>query len=353
MSDKSIRLAGIIDTYAYTLVDSSITLTAQSYGTYSCVATTNIQITLPNLDSSITNWSVKITNPLQSLIPSANSDLSSVVVLFPHTYNSIVLEKKASVQIYWRDNDYLSVINTPNIPPSSYKAFNRRIVLTSSQQYTAPYRGYYKVTCIGAGGGGGGGATTSGDNNRGGTAGGDTLFGSYVSAMGGAGGGAGRVYGSGGGGGGGEVSTGYAFLDVGQVVEVTVGSPGIGSGNDKVNGTGHQLVIGAPMEHLGGGGAPGASNGTCDEGASYYPTPGGAGARTYLGYGGGGGGGMSGDSGGIYSDLCKGAASDGAQYSSGGGVNAGGIGGNGGSGAVIIEYFDESLETSRMLRGKQ
>ena len=343
MSDKSIRISGIIDSYAYTLVDSSITLTDKSYGTYACVSENNITVTLPNLNSNITNWSVKISNPLQSLTNPSN--LSSVIVIFPHTYNSIVLEKNASIQVYWRNNDFLSVINTPNIPPSSYKATNRKIVLTASQQFTAPYRGHYKVTCIGGGGGGGGGATTSGDNNRGGTNGGYTTFGNLVSARGGSGGGAGRVYGSGGGGGAGEVSIGYAFLDAGQKVNVTIGAPGTGSGNDNINGTGLQLVFGAPMEHLGGGGAPGASNGTCDEGASYYPTPGGAGARTYLGYGGGGGGGMSGDSGGIYSDLCKGAASDGAQYSSGGGVNAGGIGGNGGPGAVIIEYYDSTLKS--------
>lgn len=343
MSDKSIRLSGIIDSYAYTLVSSSIALTDKSYGTYACVSENNINVTLPDLNSNVTNWSVKISNPLQSFANPSN--LSSVIVIFPHTYNSIVLEKNASVQVYWRNNDFLSIINTPNIPPSSYKAANRKVVLTSSQQFTAPYRGHYKVTCIGGGGGGGGGATTSGDNNRGGTNGGYTTFGNLVSARGGSGGGAGRVYGSGGGGGAGEVSIGYVFLDAGQTVNVIVGVPGIGSGNSDINGTGLQLVFGAPMEHLGGGGAPGASNGTCDEGASYYPTPGGAGARTYQGYGGGGGGGMSGDSGGIYSDLCKGAASDGGQYSSGGGVNAGGIGGNGGSGAVIIEYYDSTLKS--------
>lgn len=235
---------------------------------------------------------------------------------------------------------------------------NTKQVITTSQTFTAPVDGTYRVTCIGGGGGGGRGGA-SGAGGSGGGQGQTTSFGSYVSADGGAGGGGGgglsltSIRSDGGGGGGGacgKVEWDYISLIQGQIVTIIIGNGGIGGTTTTINNSGgdgsgpsNEIGRGGPGAGHGGGGAIGAGNGgpsnpdsdLVPQGAR--PSIGGSGSINNTGYGSGGGGGSGAD---VVNFDSGGAGGNrgGAQTV----TNQGGIGGAGTSGAIILEYFVEA-----------
>lgn len=229
------------------------------------------------------------------------------------------------------------------ITPENIPAYNKKVVVTTSGTYSAPVTGWYRITAIGGGGAGGHGASAS-KGGLGGGQGGTTSFGSIASASGGSGGGGGggsNNYAAGGGGGGaGEVSVAFTYMTQGTTKTVTIGAGAAQQSSNSTttsgtSGTGPSAG-GGGANYVGGGGAAGASNG-CSQGSGGLSGTGGAGGRNGTGYGGGGGGGAGTYSGG----TSGGSAADGGSY--GGSQSGGGYGGAGGNGAVIIEYFDPSL----------
>lgn len=226
---------------------------------------------------------------------------------------------------------------------------NSRLVITGSNAaWTPPVTGWARVTVIGGGGGGGGGGGNRGDANsygKGGKQGGTSSF-DTLQAIGGSGGGGGGSSGGGGGGGEGSVVTDFVFLRGDSAIEIIIGAGGVAgtelaasASADGRNGEGPTGGLGSSRDE-GGCGAAGASNGGAFylDSSKYYPGSGGAGGINGTGYGGGGGGGR-GKNGSAYGS--PGSAGDGGAY----GDSTYTYGGNGGSGAVIIEYYDPEKET--------
>lgn len=221
--------------------------------------------------------------------------------------------------------------------------FNTRLVLTSSHEaWTPPVTGWCKITCIGGGGAAGGGGVST-QCGIGGAQGGSTAFGNLCTAEGGSGGGGGGYVasggyagatGGGGGGGAGKVVTVYAYLSKDTPQRVVIGAGG-GAGSQN-NGTGPEGGICPTRSYIGGSGAGGASSGGTGTDSSGNSGVGGSGGSNGTGYGGGGGGGTANSAAGIGVDGGKNGAVS----------NLTTNGGNGGPGAIIIEYFDPDKEAA-------
>jgi hypothetical protein len=239
----------------------------------------------------------------------------------------------------------------------------QRVILTSSGTFVVPADIVAKVTCIGGGGGGGqNGWSVSGGTGggAGGEKGGTTSFGNFCYAIGGAGGGGGGGHASttivltqhagGGGGGCGETFIFFVNLEKNQSVSCIVGAGGQGGALTTNSGTGaageSSLDTGFHKSFAGGaGGAIYSSNNKANPGkggqgyvaggdsSTVEPVVtgkrgrGGYGGVYIFGYGCGGGGGGSSQAGPAFST--SNAGSEIAPFS----------GGNGGSGAIIIEYI--------------
>lgn len=213
---------------------------------------------------------------------------------------------------------------------------NSRLVITESNAaWTPPITGWSRVTVIGGGGAGTSWLAGSGVQLAWGNPGGDTKFGT-ITARGGATSralpnsatisGRYRV----GGGCAGEVKTEYIYLDKSSPVKITIGAGGI---------------AGAGTSTSGYTGNPGTDTKNDAVSASAQQAWGGNGGRTGYGYGGGGG--ACGLTWGAESTPCNphspGYGQDGGKNA----VDAASIplmGGNGGQGAVIIEYYDPEKE---------
>ena len=225
------------------------------------------------------------------------------------------------------------VINKSWIPSI---LFNSRVVITESNaSWTPPVKGWSRVTVIGGGGAGTSWLAGSGVQLAWGDPGGDTTFGT-ITAQGGATSralpnsatisGRYRV----GGGCAGEVKTEYIYLDKSSPVKITIGAGGI---------------AGAGTSTSGYTGNPGTDTTNDSVGSSAQQAWGGNGGRTGYGYGGGGG--ACGLTWGAESTPCN---PHSPGYGHDGGKNAVDaasnplMGGNGGQGAVIIEYYDPEKE---------
>ena len=233
--------------------------------------------------------------------------------------------------------------------------FNTRIVITESNAaWAPPVEGWARITVIGGGGAGGDGAdkTIAG---RGGGQGGTSSFGT-ISAVGGSGGGGAGSYdanspGGGGGGGAGKVTIDYVYLNASTPVKIVIGAGGRPSQTAPSSASG--MYYGGDGQgpeggrggnaRQGGIGAPGASSGGYADSGTGYSGNGGSGAITGYGYGGGGGGGRA-----ISSASTGNTNTEGRGGSAGDGGKAGSstivTGGDGGPGAVIIEYYDPEKE---------
>jgi hypothetical protein len=227
----------------------------------------------------------------------------------------------------------------------SEPVYEHEVIIEESQTWTAPVTGLYKVTVIGGGGSGGTLGYTHG--GKGGLKGGTTTF-KDLSAHGGAGGGgggAGTPGSAGGGGGAGEVKTKIFFLMQGESIEIIIGAGGPAVAGQNITSTlgsaGEDSEVmegGREVPLTGGGEGAGFINERGGESAAKtYPTygyqKGGDGGTNGTEYGNGGGG-----SSGTYNNIqaqggrAKGNASPGDSY------NAEGSSGEGGDGAVIIQY---------------
>ncbi|WP_448338916.1 hypothetical protein AB9L11_00810 [Desulfovibrio piger] len=226
--------------------------------------------------------------------------------------------------------------------------FNTRIVITESNPaWQPPVTGWARVTVIGGGGSGGNGGN-GGYGGNGGKAGGQSSFGT-ISATGGGGGGGGGSNaaiqcGGGGGGGAGHVVTAYVYLA--SPVKIVIGAGAIQSTGQTDSATGGD---GAGEGHgfgghadTGGTGAAGAGNGT-NCGRSSFSGAGGSGGVNGTGFGGGGGG-AGGYRTPVESNAPGGAAYDGGHAGADTRTSDTPVGGNGGAGAVIIEYYDPAKE---------
>ena len=241
---------------------------------------------------------------------------------------------------------------------------NTRVVITESNPaWQPPVTGWARVTVIGGGGAGGGGglfiSSSIYGGGKGGGQGGTTSFGE-ISAAGGSGGGGGahggKCFDNGGGGGeAGKVVQAYVFIWTDHTVPIIIGAGGIASTSDPSSslqfGTAGKGPNGGyagdnsptyPYGQFPGGGAPGAGNGSIS--ANGYSGSGGSGGINGTGYGGGGGGSAG------YDSLNY-PTSKSAQGQAGDGGSPGyftsdkrSFAGDGGHGAVIIEYYDPEKE---------
>jgi hypothetical protein len=237
-----------------------------------------------------------------------------------------------------------------------------RVIMTSSETFVAPADIVAKVTVIGGGGGGGqNGWAVSGSSagGGGGKKGGTTSFGNFCYAIGGAGGGGGGghantsavliQHGGGGGGGSGETFIFFVNLVKSQPVSCIVGAGGQGGAQITNSGTGaagesspatgfHNSFIGgaggaifsttsSPNAGKGGQGCVAGGAGSVSELSTSGRGIGGYGGVYIFGYGCGGGGGGDNQVGVAFSTDNEGSAL--APFH----------GGNGGSGAIIIEYI--------------
>ena len=246
------------------------------------------------------------------------------------------------------------------------RLFNSRLVITESNTaWTPPVTGWALVTVIGGGGaGGGGGLFISGSiygGGKGGGQGGTTSFGE-ISAAGGSGGGGGAYASNGsesGGGGGeaGKVVQGYVFIRTDRTITIIIGAGGIASTSDPSTslkfgtagkgpngGYAGSYLPSYDYGHFPGGGAPGAGSGGMA--ANFYCGSGGSGGINGTGYGGGGGGSAG-------YDYVNYPASKNTQGQAGDGGSPGyftsnnrSFAGNGGPGAVIVEYYDPAKEVA-------
>ena len=247
---------------------------------------------------------------------------------------------------YWQI--FKSGLDKEEIP-----AVNHRDVITTSGTYTAPVTGWYHITCIGGGGAGGNG----GDNTNGGlsgTQGGTSSFGLVCSAAGGHSGAGGSAVTEGGGGAAGEIAYAYTQLTQGDAIAVTVGAGGVapasGFSSSPTGANGSGGAVGgysySPAE--GAQGTFGSGQNGCTGGNLFYGStpigslwPSGYGGTNGTPYGGGGGGAPS-----TYASafmlpiLGAKSLSNGEAGTS---ITSAGVtypkGGDGGNGAVIVEYF--------------
>jgi hypothetical protein len=226
-----------------------------------------------------------------------------------------------------------------------FGGYANTVTITSSGTWTAPKAGRYQVTCIGGGGGGGNGGYYN-IGASGGGAGGTTRFGGYLASYGGPGGGGGAQANGGGGGGTGQVSTVTLDLAANESVAVTIGAGGAvtyakTANADGTDGAGTSYAPGGRggIFYQGGeagwGGIDGIS-GAHDNGV-YFNGVGGRGSDNGYDYGNGGGGGGGGGTHTARGGGARGNATAGADVPASDKLN-GGKGGNGGAGAVIIEY---------------
>ena len=223
------------------------------------------------------------------------------------------------------------------------RLFNSRLVITESNAaWTPPVTGWARVTVIGGGGAGGGGGRSN-NIGRGGRQGGTTIFDSISAAGGSGGGGGGQVNlggysnstGGGGGGGAGKVAYGYMYLNTLEQYSITIGAGGsVGSSNNGAGPEGGRAPT-SEISYSGGSGAGGASSGGTGADSSGISGAGGSGGSNGTGYGGGGGGATYNGAVGIGVDGGKNGTA---------GENCATGGGKGGSGAVIIEYYDPAKE---------
>lgn len=220
---------------------------------------------------------------------------------------------------------------------------NKRLVITTSGNVVAPKTGWAKVKLIAGGGAGGDSDCSLG--GKGGGAGGSTSLAGHT-ATGGSGGGAGSyACGAGGGGGYGEVIEFYVYMVEGvSIGTAVIGAGGVRSASPSPYGAGPRGGFGvnyggnANWGTFGGGGGPGGGAGSGDV-SSGFSGAGGHGGNNGTPYGGGGGGAK-----GFYSNAgltgCSGrGGGNGAdgQTGTGSGLT---YGGNGGPGAIFIDYFD-------------
>lgn len=227
---------------------------------------------------------------------------------------------------------------------------NKRDVITTSGTYTAPVTGWYHITCIGGGGAGGNGGTAS-YGGLSGTQGGTSSFGTVCSASGGHSGAGGNAGCEGGGGAGGDIAHAFVQLTQGDAVAVTVGAGGAaptsGTSSSAAGANGSGGAQGGTLYAEGakspfGSGMNGSIGGNLITGiiGSLWPT--GFGGTNGTPYGGGGGGAPSNRiAPASYLPLC-GAVSlsngeAGTTITSDNGTYP--KGGDGGNGAVIVEYF--------------
>lgn len=235
---------------------------------------------------------------------------------------------------------------------SDYGTYTAWAVITTSSTWTAPVTGWYRVTLIGGGGAGGG---ASGGINRGGFGGGDTSgFGQTANGGGGGGGqcygGSYKSLGGGAGGGYGKVTTFFIKLTANTSYPLVIGAGGVASTVDNTTPTG--IGAGKNSGSAAGNGGPrsagtagqGGENGSIGDSDQGYNTggTGGNGGSNGTGYGGGGGGAGCSypQSGGSNWAGLGGQGFDGATNGQDGNTNpaAATLGGNGGNGAIIIEY---------------
>lgn len=230
------------------------------------------------------------------------------------------------------------------------RLFNSRIVITESKAaWTPPVTGWARVTVIGGGGAGGS------NGNRGGRAGGNTSFGNYLTALGGPGGGgtSRTAFTCGGAGGGaGNVESGYVYLKSDTTIKCTIGAGGTIStvDNTAATGTGAPTFVSNSATNnytyksaMSGGRYPGGNGRVGLVDSSGTDGDGGSGGNNGTAFGGGGGGCVSG----AYAHWASpgvgsGNGSSGVKYTSSGVQQRNG--GNGGAGAVIIEYYDPEKE---------
>lgn len=230
------------------------------------------------------------------------------------------------------------------------RLFNSKLVITTSNAaWTPPVTGWARVTVIGGGGAGGS------NGNRGGRAGGDTSFGNYLTALGGPGGGgtSRSAFTCGGAGGGaGNVEFSYVYLKSDMTIRCTVGAGGSISTADNTAATGTGAPTFVPnsatsnytyKSAMSGGRYPGGNGRVGLVDSSGTDGDGGSGGNNGTAFGGGGGGCVSG----AYAHWASpgvgsGNGSSGVKYTSSGVQQRNG--GNGGAGAVIIEYYDPEKE---------
>ena len=203
------------------------------------------------------------------------------------------------------------------------KVINKRVKITTSQTWTAPYTGWYKFTIKGAGGGGGGGHASN-----------STW----------------AICGSGGG----EGGTTFACekMTVGDSAIITIGAGGVrGSVSSYGSDGGNSSVVINGKTFIGYGGKGGAGGYT-------YDVAGGAGGSGDI-KGSPGSSGMSYNTGGYTLPMTAGGGSGGGTSGTNNAVDGGGgqggnawavsssvsanTGGKGGNGYVFIEYFDPTL----------
>lgn len=230
------------------------------------------------------------------------------------------------------------------VPTPPITLFNSRTVITKSNAaWTPPVTGWARVTVIGGGGAGGGGGRSN-NIGVGGGQGGTTRFDSISAAGGSGGGGGGKVYlggyagatGGGGGGGAGKVVSDYIYLVIDGTYPVVIGAGGrVGSDVAGAGPEGGKAPSLDDPQYTGGSGAGGASSGGTGTTNAGYSGSGGSGGSNGTGYGGGGGGATYNGAVGIGVDGGKNGTT-GENCATGGGI--------GGSGAVIIEYYDPAKE---------
>ena len=207
------------------------------------------------------------------------------------------------------------------------KVINKRIEITTSGTWTAPFTSWYKFTIKGAGGGGMGG---------------------YAYSTGG------RA-----GGGGGEGGTTFAFrkLEAGTSVTIVIGAGGTGGvsystdryGTRGKDGGNTTLTVGATTYTAGGGGGGytyGGAGGTGDISGVAGGSPVHFDSSGCEGASGGGSGGANGKAKGANNGTKGGGGSGGYAVYTGAGTQHSPYdwaGGKGGNGIVVIEYFDPTL----------
>lgn len=208
---------------------------------------------------------------------------------------------------------------------------NTRLIITeSTDSWTPPVTGWARVTVIG---GGGAGTSVVDKAYRSGSLAGTTTFGT-LSANGGRGYSTDESISLWAGGAAGEVVTEYVYLDKNTAISVTIGAGGI-AGNSNTGQSGYDIY-------------PGYFGSYSSSGDTYYGS-GGNGASNGTAFGGGGGG--------IFAPNLNYpmAASSRPGRGAGGGKDASKVsgsfsstgsylGGDGGQGAVIIEYYDPDKE---------
>lgn len=335
---KTLHIASAIDIEYPSIVTESRILTESDFGNLLCNINDNITLTLSELSPSSAGWRIRITNVSQSAV--SNSSTGNVLLELPEPYPEVVLEKGQSIYLYWDGVEFVVLEYRGGESKDEIALYTSQDIVTETGSWTAPVNGYYRVTCIGAGGGGG-----RGGNNQlggvGGFSGGDTTFTfeeTTLTAKGGSGGGGGGTLSSGGGGGAGGSVTGYLYMYSGQRADISIGRGGIGgkSMSTTQEGTaGEGEYAGQGGSTLSGGvGAAGAGNGMGCMTAVLGSVIGGPGGTNTTRYGAGGGGGGAGNQQSTYNGGASIAQQGGNCFS----PYVSGLGGNGGDGAVLIEY---------------